>query len=247
LRIDSSGGLAAPQEPLLRLPQVAVYADGRLVTQGPMMELYPGPALPNLQVTRLSAAGLARIIELARAAGLEGPNRRLEAGGIADAPATVFTAVLDRTRHVTTAVALGSEAGVTVPDGDLPARQALLALQQALGEMRGVPGAVIGDDVAYEWAALRVVVTTQLPPDEGIQPQIIGWPLTTPLAEFGVPVAADPNLRCGVLEGDDLGRLRPALAGANQITRWQSGATQYQLLLRPLLPDETGCSLSPGS
>jgi hypothetical protein len=245
LRIDSAGGLAAPQEQFLRLPQVAVYQDGSLVTQGPMLELYPGPALPNLQVTRLSAAGVARIVELARAAGLRGPNRRLEAGGIADAPATVFTAVIDGERHVTTAVALATESGLTVPDGDLPARQALLVLQQAVGDMRSTPGAVVGDDAPYQWSALRVVVTTQLPPDDGIQAQILGWPLPTPLAEFGAPVAADPNLRCGVLEGDDLARVQPLLAKANQLTRWQSGPTKFQLLLRPLLPDESGCTAEP--
>ncbi len=246
LRIDVGGGLVPPQFPLVQLPQVAIYADGRMITPGPMIEIYPGPALPNLQVTMLSQAGLARVVDLARAAGLVGSDRVLQAQGIADAPATVFTAVLDGQRHVTSAIALGSESGIAVPEADVPVRRALLALEQALVDVRSVPGSVVGDDRPYAWTALRVVVTRDLGSDDPqVRPGVIGWPLQPGLDAFGEAVTADGSLRCGVLEGEHLATIRAALAQSNELTRWQSGATQYRLLLRPLYPDESGCVVGP--
>ena len=246
LRVDVGGGLVPPQVPLVQLPQVAIYADGRMITQGPMIEIYPGPALPNLQLTMLSRAGLDRVVDLARAADLVGPDRVLEAQGIADAPATVFTAVLDGRRHVTSAIALGIESGIAVPDTDLPVRRALLALEQGLADIRSVPGSVVGDDRPYAWTALRVVVTSDLGTDDPqVRPGVIAWPLQPGLDAFGEAVVADGSLRCGVLEGEQLAAIRAALAQANELTRWQSGATQYRLLLRPLYPDESGCVAGP--
>jgi len=241
LEVIDAGGLVPPEVPLTELPQVAIYADGRMITRGPMLEIYPGPALPNLQVTQLTPAGLARIVALAREAGLVGPDRTLRAQGIADAPATIFTAALDGSRHRTVAVALGSEGGLDLPAEDRAARAALLELEAQLWDIRSVPGAVVGDDRPYAWDQVRIVVSTSLPPtDGGIRPGVVGWPLEPGLAAFGEDVGA--GLRCGVLAGADVATLRPALEQANELTRWRSGAVEYALLLRPLLPGESGCT-----
>jgi hypothetical protein len=47
--------------------------------------------------------------------------------------------------------------------------------------------------------------------------------------------------RCGVVSGGELATLLPALQAANQLTYWRSDGVTYQLTLRPLLPDESGC------
>lgn len=54
VRIEQTGGMMPPWETLRWHPSVALYGDGRLIMQGPQIEIYPGPALPNLQLTRLS-------------------------------------------------------------------------------------------------------------------------------------------------------------------------------------------------
>lgn len=241
LKIVDGGGLVPAHVPLVRLPSVAIYADGRMITPGPMIEIYPGPALPNLQVTQLSSDGLARVIALARRAGLSGPDRTLQAPGIADAPATIFTAVLDGAVHRTVAVALDSEASLDIPADDRATRAALVELQQQLVDIRSTPGAVIGEDGPYQWTALRIVSRHDLVPSEvdGIGPGVVGWPLKPGLAEFGEPVGGD--VRCGVLTGDDLATMRPAFQQANELTRWMSAGVEYSLILRPLLPDELGC------
>src|SRR5205807_1818732 len=54
LRIDLQGGFIAPQVLLRRLPELALYGDGRLITSGPQIEIYPGPALQS-KMTDLSS------------------------------------------------------------------------------------------------------------------------------------------------------------------------------------------------
>src|SRR6266545_1023651 len=48
IRIENVGGFMPPQMILRRYPDAVLYSDGRLITQGPVDDLYPGPALPNL-------------------------------------------------------------------------------------------------------------------------------------------------------------------------------------------------------
>src|SRR6185312_17432162 len=50
LRVAYTGGFVTPQVVVSRLPLVSVYGDGRVLTEGPTPAIYPGPALPNLQV-----------------------------------------------------------------------------------------------------------------------------------------------------------------------------------------------------
>ena len=56
LRVEYVGGFVAPSSLVSRLPRYSLYADGRLITDGPVDLRYPGPALPNVQVQQLDAA-----------------------------------------------------------------------------------------------------------------------------------------------------------------------------------------------
>ena len=51
LLVEHTGGFVTPDTTASRLPLVSVYSDGRVVTEGPVIAIYPGPALPNVQVT----------------------------------------------------------------------------------------------------------------------------------------------------------------------------------------------------
>ena len=55
-RVSWEGGFVTPETLLGRVPMVAVYADGRVITQGPVLAIYPGPFMPNLQERTLSEA-----------------------------------------------------------------------------------------------------------------------------------------------------------------------------------------------
>src|SRR3954469_22813419 len=57
LRMDVSGGFVPAEVTLKNVPGVSIFGDGRMIVTGPVIEIYPGPALPNLQVTRLTEEG----------------------------------------------------------------------------------------------------------------------------------------------------------------------------------------------
>ena len=109
-RVSWEGGFVTPETLLARLPAVVVYADGRVITQGPIPMIYPGPFMPNLQERTLSPDALDRLISLAREKDLL-KDVRYDFPGIADAADTVLEIKLDGKSYRITAYAL-AEAGM---------------------------------------------------------------------------------------------------------------------------------------
>ncbi len=244
LRISTRGGLLPPDARLTELPVLSLYGDGRLITQGPQVAIYPGPAVPNLQVTRVSEAGIQRVLRAASDAGLLGGNRHYDYPGIADAPTTTFTVEAAGSRHEVSAYALweGTDPG-RVPETDWRARQALLSFQRQLTHPRSwLGGDLEAQDRPYEAHAMRIVVTPADPrtvPDQSLV-NVRDWPLTRPLRTFA-DARARGVARCGVLTGAELASVRDELQASNQLTFWRSEGRTYRLVVRPLLPDEQGC------
>src|SRR5262245_53854678 len=50
LRVEFTG---PPIVPIGRWPLASIYADGRVITQVPKIDSYPGPALPSLQIQQV--------------------------------------------------------------------------------------------------------------------------------------------------------------------------------------------------
>jgi hypothetical protein len=248
VRIENGGGFVGPAFQLRRLPWLSIFGDGRVMVLGPQIEIYPGPALPNVVTFRISEEGLQQVLEEALAAGLLGADAHYDYPGIADAGTTTFTVVAGGKQHVVSAYAL-SEGGAMDSQLDtetLRARTALLKFQERALDLRSWLGAaVIEPETAYRFEALRIFVTAAQPADPQIQPGFVDWPLATPLASFGDPVVGNlGDTRCAAVSGDDLATLLPAIQKSNELTVWRSGAKEYQLVLRPLLPDESGCPAS---
>jgi hypothetical protein len=240
LRIDVAGGFLAPQAQLRQLPMFALYADGRLILPGPQIEIYPGPALPNLQVRTVSAEGLQAIRAAARAAGLVGPDRHYDAIRVADAPTTTFTVVADGTRHITSVQALGIEQ--PAPDAspeEITARAKLSALQSKLGDLSSwLPAGSLGEESPYRPAELRVYVFAYAPPQD-LVPRTVDWPLGS-FRDFK-PLPDQAGIRCGTVTGKDLDRVLATAGGANELTPWMADGDRWELAFRPLLQDESGC------
>jgi hypothetical protein len=93
LRWGYEGGFTPPEYQLTNLPAFSLYGDGTIVRPGPQIEIYPGPALPALEVVRVDEAGIQAILEAAFDAGLDSVDDLTDMGsvGVADAPETVFT------------------------------------------------------------------------------------------------------------------------------------------------------------
>lgn len=240
LRLELVGGFVPIDYTLRAVPRVSLYGDGRLIVEGPVIEIYPGPALPNLQVTRLSEEAVAAILEAARGAGLMDGDATYDYPCVADAGTTRFTVVADGRTNVVSAYALGLEAG-DCPDVDAEPRAALAEFQAKLGDLPGwLPEGSIGREETYVPTEMRVYVQ----PYRG-EPELpqspIEWPLEPGLDTFGEPVEVLPDARCGVVSEEDLSDLLAAATEANQLTPWTTGAESFALAFRPLLPDEHDC------
>src|SRR5215212_7606087 len=91
LRVEVVGGFVPPQVLLSEIPQLSLYGDGRAITTGPMIDIFPSPALPNLRQVTLTEAGIQEVLAAAQAAGLLDGDRTYFNNTVADAPTTVFT------------------------------------------------------------------------------------------------------------------------------------------------------------
>ena len=242
--VDYEGGFVAPITNVSRLPLIVVYGDGRVVVQGPQIEIWPSPLMPSVQVRTLSAEALQRLIDLARAKGLL-TTAHYDFPGIADAPDTVLTIELEGRTYRVSAYALGEgaefEAGF---DLDQATRDGRAALRSFIETLMALPDAEFVDDWAQlEPETIRVYVTAHggmADPDLGEQP-VIAWPLAD-LATAGAQIGdASLGLRCVEVSGDDLATVLPLLRQANALTPFASGGERYQLVVRPQLPHESGC------
>jgi hypothetical protein len=246
LKVETGGGFVAPAAHFKELHTFALYGEGRLIQQGPQIEIYPGPALPNLQVQRITEDGVQAILEAAKAAGLLGPDRHYDFQTISDAPTTTFTTVAEGGRHVISVYALGEATGAGaqgIPPDELAARQALSGFLGKLGDLGSwVPKGSVSEEGSHSFDKLRIFVLGEAAaPDPELEQKPVDWPLAQPLAGFGQPVANGPEARCGSVTGDDLNTLLPLVEKANELTPWRSGGSSYSLVFRPLLPDENGC------
>ena len=248
LRYEIVGGFVAPQALITRYPTLSIYGDGTVITEGPQPAIFPGPALPNLIVSHVSEAGLQRLLELARDAGLLGPDASFDAVNIADAGTAQFTTIAEGKTHVISALGLSEspDEGPGLDPTVIQARSKLRAFLARIGDLKGTLGSDYGGtETSYPVTKARVVVTPGAPQagDIGPQPTIV-WPLATKLADFGQPFAGGPETRCGTVDGDEMATLLPLLRRANGATPWVSANRQFTVVVRVLLPDESGCPTS---
>jgi hypothetical protein len=244
LRVHVGGGFVPIDYSLRNVPSWSLFGDGRLVVTGPQIEIYPGPALPNLQVSQFSEEGIQQILEAARDAGLFGPDRRYDHPGIADASTTTFTVVAEGQRHFISAYALGfDEPPGMISQEDLDARRALLDFQTKIGDRNWLPQGSITEEQPFDFDELRIFVRDDAPKDDALPQEELRWPLSPGLADFGTELP-DLDLRCGSIQGADLDTFLPLAQQANELTPWRNDNHLYGLILRPLLPDESGCELT---
>lgn len=243
LRIEQIGGFVAVQYNLTRIPMFSLYADGLVVMPGAQTDIYPGPALPALAQERLSPDAVKLLLQAATDAGLE-KDRDLRTMTVSDAPTTVFTVTIDGQTHTTQVYALDFDVN-SKPDGmtqeEFQARKDLAAFETKTSDLSWLPDGSVTDEGTYQPAALRIF-SSPYQPDPALTEPSVAWPLTPGLDLFGGSVQNAPDgMRCGTVAAGEAASLLPVAEQANQLTPWTSDGTQYGLLFRPLLPDESGC------
>lgn len=250
LIIEVTGGFVPPHMVVTELPLFVLTGDGRVITQGPMIEIYPQPALPNLRVTRLTEEGVQAILRAAKEAGLLDGDAHYPYDLIADAPTTYFTTNAGGRVSVVSAYAL-AEASLDDPMATPEAKAARQKLLDFIAKVNDLAAWIPANDIiaadeAYEITRMQIVaqVADVAFGDDTIEPQVKDWPLETTPDMIGEPFFMQQS-RCAVLEGAELETLLAALADANQLTRWTSGDDEYVLYIRPLIASQEGC-VTPG-
>ena len=104
LQTAYEGGFAPVEFILNQMPQHTLYADGRLVSQGPQPAIFPGPMLPSMQQVNIGDGAMAEVLAIVDEIGLPATTDETNseaAAVVADASARpvppVFSALSSRT------------------------------------------------------------------------------------------------------------------------------------------------------
>ena len=131
LQVRTGGGFVPIEYDYTNTPEFSLYGDGRVVITGPVIMIYPGPALPYLQTTIISEETVQAILSAAREAGLFSATFDYGQPGIADAPTTTFVLNAGGAGYRAQVYALGMESGA----GGLSLEQQ--QARAALNDLRG--------------------------------------------------------------------------------------------------------------
>jgi hypothetical protein len=245
VRVENNGGTIAGPAPWPLI--VSVYGDGRVIVQRMQRETFPLPALPDVQVQRISTADVRRLVQ-----------RALDAG-VAAEPDVGKPA---RSDSATTRFLVSTKDGLEklavydleyLPDKgrnrftkeQLAARSALRGLYAELTDLTATLGSdAVSAPVAYAPESIVATVSPWEPPrtDTGPDPEI-AWP--GPVLP-GQPLATRPDVGCVVVTGTATAAVLAAGAKATSNTPWTSGSGRWTVRLRPVLPDEKPCPPEPG-
>jgi hypothetical protein len=230
LQVARTGGFTTPEELASRLPVVSVYGDGRILTQGPQIEIWPAPALPNVQVQQVDEATVRDLVDRAVEAGVTGTGD-LGEPPLADVPTTRFTLVTDE------GTAVREVYGLTdTPDDAVTAEQAgaRARLRGLVEELTSQPG----PGVAYVPQTVAAVVQPHLGGDPELPQPDVAWP--GPQLP-GSPLGA--GLTCVSATGQQAADVLAAAASANALTPWvATDGSRWSIAFRPVLPHESGCA-----
>lgn len=248
-RIAYSGGFAGPAFQFTSFPGFTLSGDGRIIVPGAQIEIFPGPALPAVNVRRLTEAGIQAVLNEIAGTALFGASAEYRGAQncVMDASDTTF--ILD---------AFGSDVNIVVYGlGTLDAAGQCPGFttseSAAHGTLQNLSNRLMNLDAWLDegmWAetdwrpfqpeALRLLVRNadaDLPDDSGISNGLLDWPDASDPATFGDPTGYGEE-RCDVVSGQAARDWHAALSGANQLTRFVSGGHRYQVTVRFLLPDD---------
>ena len=238
LRVRQEGGFVPPDVLVGRIPQISVYGDGRVITQGPQIAIYPGPAMPNLQVQQLDPATVDDLVGKAVAA-IVRPGADFGRPNVADAPTTRIDVVTASGTQTVIVEAL-NEAQADDPQLTEAQRAARAKLAAFTKELQELPTAADAPKPqAYQATTLAALARPYAKPADDLpnQPPAIAWPGPALPGEY---LTARIKLGCVTVTGAEKDKVLAAAEDANANTPWTSGGNQFTVTFRPLLPDETG-------
>jgi hypothetical protein len=234
LRVEQGGGIAGNRGQATKLPQVSVYADGRVISVGPTTAIYPGPALPNLQVRTVAPATVDELVAQGKA--LAGAG---DLGRPAIADGTTTTITVQGRKIIVYALHEAQPSDSSLTPAQQEARRKVLAFAE---QLTGLPAAAdLPAPVSYVPQSVAAIAQ----PWTKATQDLVSDPPVTPWIGPALPGEAVPGGNqqgCVTVTGDDAAKLLTAAKTANQNTPWKSGTETWRVTFRPLLPDESGCA-----
>ena len=228
LQVRSEGGFAPVDFILGQGPRYTLLGDGRLIYEGPVIAIFPGPLLPNYQVTTITDDQMRSVLDAIERMRLPEMTDQIDDSAnsrVADATTEVVTYWDDSGAHRYSVYALGI-------DLDLPRRaetQAFADLLVLLDQLAasGSSGFYTADQVQY-------VVG---PGFADLSSDLRDWPLAN--SDFAGWKTLPNGWMCQVQPG----AIPSVFNGATVETQWAHPETgePLKLLVRPLLPGEEPC------
>jgi hypothetical protein len=236
-RVTTGGGFVPVEYNITLAPEFTLYGDGTVIVTGPVIAIYPGPALPNLQAAKISEEAVQAILAAAKEAGLLQNGVDYGQPGITDVGTTSLVINAGGQTYQSDIYALGMESGAGgLTMEQQQARAAINDFRNKLTDLTAFESAELTwAPYEYERLAIFSQVADTTTGGTDVEPNTIVWPLGD-LATLGEEV--NGGFRRALIAGEDLAKLRPLLKDATQITLWTSGDASYHLYFRPLLPDE---------
>jgi hypothetical protein len=245
LRADSFGGFVTPEHVAGAIPSVSVYGDGRVVTEGPVPAIYPGPALPNLQVQQITPELVRQLVQEGVTAGVR-TGTDFGRPNVADAPSTRVTLRTDGGTQSVTVEALneGRADDPLLTADQRAARAKLAAYVKKLQDLPTAEG--MGEPKPYEAAEVAVLARPwSRPGNDQPKPDTKAWPgpaLPGPVLNKNIGIG------CVLVSGAEQATVLTAAAKATALTAWTHGGQKWSITFRPLLPDEkNGCAVVKGA
>jgi hypothetical protein len=220
IEIAYEGGFLPIEAVFTQLPSLLVTGNGSHFKLGPVAAIYPGPLLPNVQVSDIGEADVQRLLELAAEHGLFTEREYESPDNIADAPDTVVTIHANGETYVHRAYALGIGSGLdgAGEEGDRAELQAFV--EAARFELDQGSETVAFEPETY---LLRATPVTDLTGFE-LPPTVVDWPAV------GISLADASD--CLAVPADTVGDL---FADANQLTFFVEDDVTYHVAAKPQL------------
>jgi hypothetical protein len=236
IRVDHVGGFVAVTEIVGRLPVVSVHGDGRVITEGPVPAIYPGPALPNVQQQKIPPERVGALVRMVLDSAVA-TDTDFGRPSVTDAATTRVTVTTSEGVRRLEVYALD------LPTDDLDGglteaqRAARKKLTDLIAELQNQAASE-----PYPVTALAAIASpypNPIPADLPSPPPAVAWAGPTLPGDAVGPGAV---LGCVAVTGDAARAVLATAATANAATPWTSGGRTWSLRLRPLLPDESGCA-----
>ena len=226
VEVTQEGGFVPPEVIFARTPTALISGDGRALSTGPTIAIFPGPLLPNLLQRSITPPGIEAVLAKADELGLLAEVEYPRNDQIADAPDTVVTITVDGTTYRHQAYALGFD---TESD---PARANLAEFVAAMTDLPATAGqAQLGPEEPYA-ATTYLIQATPVDLETmtfDVEPTVVPWP-----ADATVRLADAEE--CAELPAAEAEAL---FADANQLTFFTDNDVTYQVAAVQQVPGRT--------